>query len=662
MISRGGGMAGMKLAKEKELKRRGTNENLERTATKDGLQRLSSSHNLLRRSNSKEKVEEQDLNKPVRASAITDEQWRDIQIRHGITSVLKEEEEPPPFVDTTKFNLQIGGVIMLNAVMIGVETDHVDANATFQDRIFPYYVIENMFCLVWLFEMFSRWYYHPPWNCKHGYFTDPWNILDFFLVQLSVVDAYVIAPMEAMGSTADMDLSMLGALRMVRMLRLVRLVRLLRMFKELWLIVNGFITSLGTLFWIGMLLSLVIYAFAILITMLVGQNCEPVMVEFPRCKELYGDVARSMYTLFQVITLESWSEEIVRPVLYNFSWGYLIYFVFFLFLTTFGLLNIVVGVIVENTLAAQQKNEEKIQALFEEEQKTKLLALRDIFEEADDDASGRVTIEEFKEVMKSADAQEKFEVLELPTANWEELFHILDEDHSGDLTIEEVIENSLKLRDMQATHSLQKLVITMHGIQRSLDRMEKRVLGGESPQVSPRSLRSPPPVVGEVGGSATSDKEEALVSRCFPRSAAAADAETPQVEAAAVETKWAPPNPGTPGLAAVMASLWLQASSGQDERAALQLSQMAASCDTVEALGEEARQLLLQTAACWEKGVEAPGFSSFSVDEQGVTLTAAEGAGGGTRPSWVEMDEEEEEQWRREMVDLTEKALRVLQS
>lgn len=60
--------------------------------------------------------------------------------------------------------------------------------------------------------------------------------------------------------------------------------------------------------------------------------------------------------------------------------------------------------------------------------------------------------------------------------------------------------------------------------------------------------------------------------------------------------------------------------------------------------------------------MEAPGFSSFSVDEQGVTLTAAEGAGGGTRPSWVEMDEEEEEQWRREMVDLTEKALRVLQS
>lgn len=100
------------------------------------------------------------------------------------------------------------------------------------------------------------------------------DVLDFHLVVLSVVDAWVLGAMEAMGQTADIDLSMLGALRMVRMLRLVRLVGLLRMFRKFWLIVSGFIQSLRTLTWFGMLLALVMNTFGILITLTVGHNCD----------------------------------------------------------------------------------------------------------------------------------------------------------------------------------------------------------------------------------------------------------------------------------------------------------------------------------------------------------------------------------------------------
>ena len=152
-----------------------------------------------------------------------------------------------PLVDRPRFNMVMGAVIMVNAVVIEDETDHLEQDAEFKDRVFPWYVLENSFCVVRIFEMFSRMHYHPPWNCRHGYFTDPWNVLDFFLVMLSVVDAYGLGPMEALGLTSGMDLSMLGALRMVRMLRPVRLVRLLRMFRELWLTVHGFRPSLKTL-------------------------------------------------------------------------------------------------------------------------------------------------------------------------------------------------------------------------------------------------------------------------------------------------------------------------------------------------------------------------------------------------------------------------------
>merc|ERR1719217_1098225 len=145
-----------------------------------------------------------------------------------------------------------------------------------------------------------------------------------------------------------------------------------------------------------------------------------------------------------------------------------------MFLTTFGLLNIIVGVIVENTLAAARNNEDKLQALWEEQQKVKLLALKEIFEEADEDASGRVTLEEFVQVMQTSEAaRDKIAILQLPTNDWEELFHILDDDGSGDLDIEELIVNSLRLRDLQKGSSLSQLVLATHSISRRLDRIMK---------------------------------------------------------------------------------------------------------------------------------------------------------------------------------------------
>merc|ERR1719428_2129506 len=151
------------------------------------------------------------------------------------------------------------------------------------------------------------------------------------------MDAWIFAPMEALGGGNEMDLSMLGALRLVRMLRLVRLVRLLRMFRELWLIVNGFIQSLRTLGWIICLLSLVLYAFGILVTILVGHNCYEVdffgqvtdVEVFERCDEYYGTVYRSMFSLFQVLTLDSWSDDFVRPLLEFYSPFFLVYFAVF---------------------------------------------------------------------------------------------------------------------------------------------------------------------------------------------------------------------------------------------------------------------------------------------------------------------------------------------
>ena len=87
-------------------------------------------------------------------------------------------------------------------------------------------------------------------------------------------------------------------------------------------------------------------------------------------------------------------------------------------------------------------------------------------------------------------ARDKIGVLQLPTNDWEELFHILDDDGSGDLDIEEVIVNSLRLREMQTGSSLQQLVLSTHSISRRLDRLMKlQNKTGDTPPGGPRSPR-----------------------------------------------------------------------------------------------------------------------------------------------------------------------------
>ena len=117
-----------------------------------------------------------------RRFGVSDSAWRAIQFEHG--GGMSSSVDALPFVDRPRFNMVIGAVIRVNAVVIGDETDHLEQDAEFKDRVFPWYVLENFFCVVWIFEMFSRMHYHPPWNCRHGYFTDPWNVLDYHLVVL----------------------------------------------------------------------------------------------------------------------------------------------------------------------------------------------------------------------------------------------------------------------------------------------------------------------------------------------------------------------------------------------------------------------------------------------------------------------------------------------
>jgi len=117
------------------------------------------------------------------------------------------------------------------------------------------------------------------------------------------------------------------------------------------------VNSIKALAWICIILLLIIYVLSVLVTTEIGQN-DKVYGNGPSYdgevwpyKEYFGTVFKSMFTLFQVMTLDGWCDDIVRHILY-FQPLFAILFIGFIILTTFGLMNVVIGIIVENTLAA----------------------------------------------------------------------------------------------------------------------------------------------------------------------------------------------------------------------------------------------------------------------------------------------------------------------
>jgi len=153
---------------------------------------------------------------------------------------------------------------------------------------------------------------------------DPWNLFDLVIV--------TIALLPATGS-----LSVLRALRILRVLRLVSAVpSMRRVVGALLAAVPGIASILG-------LLSLLFYVFSVMATKLFG-------ADYP---EWFGSIGASAYSLFQIMTLESWSMGIVRPVMevYPLAW---VFFVPFILVTSFTVLNLFIGIVVD---AMQRQHE-----------------------------------------------------------------------------------------------------------------------------------------------------------------------------------------------------------------------------------------------------------------------------------------------------------------
>ena len=216
------------------------------------------------------------------------------------------------------FELFIILVIIASALLIGVKTYQL-----------PSWVkplldgLDLLITLIFLVEISIRFLGEPQ---KRAFFRNGWNVFDTLIVFISLI------PID------DTDSALVA--RLVRVFRVLRMVSIV---PELRLLLNSIISALPRLGYVAALIFIIFYIYAAAGSLF-----------FDRINpELWGNISIAMLTLFRVMTFEDWTDVMYETMdVYPWSW---IFYLTFIFLTTFAFLNMVIGIVVSVLEEEQSK-------------------------------------------------------------------------------------------------------------------------------------------------------------------------------------------------------------------------------------------------------------------------------------------------------------------
>jgi len=247
----------------------------------------------------------------------------------ALFSVFDIKDEPAPgfraqlgqILSSGRFEKSILLLIFINAVMLGLETDHgiKTALSPYMDQLDK--IILTIFVIEILLRVFAF---------GGQFWRDPWSIFDFAVVGVTLIPA-------------TGNLSVLRAFRILRALRIVSGVPSMRR------VVGGLLGALPGMGSITMLLLLILYVSAVMATKLFG-------VTNP---EYFGTLGTSAFSLFKVMTLEGWP-DIADGVIEKHAWAWS-FFVIYILVTAFAVLNLFIGIIVDAMQPQNQSIREEVE-------------------------------------------------------------------------------------------------------------------------------------------------------------------------------------------------------------------------------------------------------------------------------------------------------------
>ena len=225
-------------------------------------------------------------------------------------------------IESNLFTFGITALILVNAITLGLETDQ-SITARYGGLL---HWMDRIILLLFSIELLLKFYVY-----RFRFFRSGWNLFDLAIV------AIAWAPTS-------------GALTVLRALRILRVLRLISVVPQLRRVVSAIGHSIPGMVSVVGVLGLIFYVASVLATKLFGTYPDPNMQEW------FGSIGASAYTLFQIMTLESWSMGVVRPTMELFPWAWS-FFIPFIIITSFAVLNFFIGIIVDSMQIVQRQEE-----------------------------------------------------------------------------------------------------------------------------------------------------------------------------------------------------------------------------------------------------------------------------------------------------------------
>jgi len=231
-------------------------------------------------------------------------------------------------VESKVFKNFILSLIILNGLTMGIET-YPAIHASIKNEL---HILDRLIILIFVIEIVLRIYAH-----RASFFKDGWSLFDFFIVLISIFPSNTVFEI----------------FRVLRVFRLLRVIAIVPQMRKIVTALMGVVPGMAS---IAGLMGVLFYIAAIMASQLFGER-------FP---EWFGSLGSSLYTLFQIMTLESWSMGIARPVMevYPHAW---LFFIPFIFIVTFIMINLIVAVIVDAMNQINEANECNVEDTLESE-------------------------------------------------------------------------------------------------------------------------------------------------------------------------------------------------------------------------------------------------------------------------------------------------------
>lgn len=216
------------------------------------------------------------------------------------------------FLESPRFTVFITAVILLNAATLGLETSP-SVMARYGNFL---HGLDTAILGIFVLELLAKLVTH-----RLAFFKSGWNVFDALIIGVSLFPAS-------------------GAFSVLRAFRILRVLRLFSVLPQMRRVIEALLSSIPGMASVMGVLVVVFYVSAVLATKLFGESGDATL------ETLFGSIGASMYTLFQIMTLESWSDGVVRPAMavYPLAW---LFFIPFIVVTSFAVLNLFIGVIVE---------------------------------------------------------------------------------------------------------------------------------------------------------------------------------------------------------------------------------------------------------------------------------------------------------------------------